>query len=384
MSTNHIPFNRPYFIGKELLYIEEAVTKNRRLSGAGEFTKRCAAWLTQHLGVHKSIITHSCTAALEMAAILTDLGPGDEVIMPSFTFSSTANAVVLRGATPVFVDIRPDTLNINENLIERAITKKTKGIWPIHYAGYPANMSAIMSIARAHNIPVVEDAAQALLSQHDGRYMGTVGDFGCLSFHETKNVIAGEGGALLINNPTYAHRAEIIWEKGTNRVDMLRGLVDKYTWLDMGSSYAPSELISAFLLAQLEHAESIIANRRASHALYQQKLAHLQNMIILPKADSATAGNGHIFYILLRTAAEREEMRHALTAQSINAIIHYIPLHSAPAGLKFCRTDGGTLPITDDLSARLLRLPLYYGMQESEIDSVVQAIENFYVKRKSA
>lgn len=373
-----IPFNKPFIIGRELSLIADAVAQGH-LSGDGAYTKKCNLWFEEKLGCGKALLTHSCTAALEMAAILCDLQPGDEVILPSYTFVSTANAFVLRGAVPVFVDIRADTLNIDENLIEAAITDKTKAIVPVHYAGVPCEMDRIMAIARKHDLLVVEDAAQALLSSYKGRSLGSIGHFGCLSFHETKNIISGEGGALLINDARFIERAEIIREKGTNRSQFFRGAVDKYTWVDIGSSYLPSELVSAFLFAQLERADEIIAQRRSICSSYAARLAPLQQAghMRLPNFDEDS--NGHMYYILLDSLDTRTRLIAQLKAQGINTVFHYVPLHSAPAGRKYGRVSG-TMQQTDELSERLLRLPLFYEMTQNDIARICAAIEQFFVR----
>lgn len=373
-----IPFNKPFIIGRELSLIADAVAQGH-LSGDGAYTKKCNLWFEEKLGCGKALLTHSCTAALEMAAILCDLQPGDEVILPSYTFVSTANAFVLRGAVPVFVDIRADTLNIDENLIEAAITGKTKAIVPVHYAGVPCEMDRIMAIARKHDLLVVEDAAQALLSSYKGRSLGSIGHFGCLSFHETKNIISGEGGALLINDARFIERAEIIREKGTNRSQFFRGAVDKYTWVDIGSSYLPSELVSAFLFAQLERADEIIAQRRSICSSYAARLAPLQQAghMRLPNFDEDS--NGHMYYILLDSLDTRTRLIAQLKAQGINTVFHYVPLHSAPAGRKYGRVSG-TMQQTDELSERLLRLPLFYEMTQNDITRICAAIEQFFAR----
>jgi dTDP-4-amino-4,6-dideoxygalactose transaminase len=379
MST---PFNKPFTIGAELEYITDAVARGH-LSGDGHYTKLCHRWLEQKLGAKRALLTHSCTAALEMAAMLCDIRPGDEVIMPSYTFVSTANAFVLRGGVPVFVDIRRDTLNLDENLIEAAITPKTKAIVPVHYAGVACEMDSIMAIARRHGLPVVEDAAQAVLSDYKGRRPGAIGDLGCLSFHETKNVISGEGGALLVNNPVLAERAEIIREKGTNRSKFFRGEVDKYTWVDIGSSFLPSELIGAFLWAQLEHAEAIIAHRRRLCAVYREALQDLAGAgrLLLPQPEpEGLAGNGHMFYLFTGTAAERPALLAHLKAAGVHAVFHYVPLHTSPAGQRFGRA-AGSLPVTEDLAERLVRLPLYYGLAENEAREVAAAVRRFFESR---
>ncbi|MBI5249116.1 MAG: dTDP-4-amino-4,6-dideoxygalactose transaminase [Desulfomonile tiedjei] len=378
-NRKSIPFNRPFCVGKELYYIAQAVMVDSHISGDGRFTKLCHKWLEETLGTSKALLTHSCTAALEMAAILCDLGPGDEVVLPSFTFVSTANAFVLRGATPVFVDIRHDNLTIDEKLLEQALTPRTKAVVPVHYAGTACEMDEIMSIAASRGMIVIEDAAQALLSTYNGAYLGTMGSFGCLSFHETKNVISGEGGALLINDPAYVERAEIIREKGTNRCRFFRGEVDKYSWVDLGSSFLPSELIGAFLYAQLEHAEQIVKTRRAIFDRYYRQLEPLaeKELLILPIIASRRSSNGHMFYIITRSLEERTGLIRYLKEQDVSAIFHYVPLHSSPAGRKYGRV-AGRMDVTDDMSDRLLRLPLYFEMTDKEVDRVVELVWDFY------
>ena len=373
-----IPFNKPFLVGKELFYMAQAVMGGH-LSGNGPFTRKSQEWLNQRLGVKKSLLTHSCTAALEMAALLCDLKPGDEVIMPSFTFVSTANAFALFGAVPVFVDIRPDTLNMNERLIEAAITDRTKVIVPVHYAGVPCEMDTIMDIARRHRLRVVEDAAQAMLSKYGGKCLGSIGDIGCLSFHETKNIISGEGGALLINDPDLVERAEILWEKGTNRSQFFRGEVDKYTWVDIGSSYLPSELMGAFLWAQLEEADRIIERRRRLFRGYMVGLAPLveSGELSVPFVSQGVSENGHLFYVLLKSGEERDSLMKYLRENGIYAVFHYVPLHSSPCGMRFGRS-GSSMRWTDDLSARLLRLPLYYDMSQDDQESVISRVMAFF------
>jgi dTDP-4-amino-4,6-dideoxygalactose transaminase len=363
-----IPFNRPYLTGHELEYIAQAHA-NGQLSGDGAFTRRCHAWLEQRTGTAKALLTHSCTAALEMAAILLDLQPGDEVIMPSFTFVSTANAFVLRGAVPVFVDIRPDTLNIDESLIEQAITARTRAICVVHYAGVPCEMDTIMAIAARHNLKVVEDAAQGIFSTYKGRPLGSIGDLAALSFHETKNVISGEGGALLVNDPNLVERAEIIREKGTNRSKFFRGQVDKYTWVDIGSSYLPSELIAAFLAAQLEEASTITDRRLAIWNRYHGWAAPLesQGRLRRPIIPSGSTHNAHMYYLLLGNLADRTHFIDAMKAAGIGTVFHYIPLHTSPAGQRYARTHG-TLHHTDATSDRLVRLPLWIGLEDHQDD----------------
>jgi len=376
--ANKIPFNKPFIIGKELENIAQAVREGH-LSGDGPFTRRCQKWMENRLGCVRALLTHSCTGALEMAAILCDIKPGDEVIMPSFTFVSTANSFVLRGGVPVFVDIRPDTLNIDERLIERAITPQTKVIVPVHYAGAACALGEILDIATRHGLLVVEDAAQALLSTYKGRFLGTMGNFGCISFHETKNVISGEGGALLINDEKFIERAEIIREKGTNRSQFLRGEVDKYTWMDIGSSFLPTELVGAFLYAQLEEAEKIGADRRQTFESYYRLLRPLEDkgLIRLPLMKSEEICNGHLFYIITQSLEERTRLIQYLEKSGVNAIFHYVPLHSSPGGTKYGRVCG-SMSITDDLSNRLLRLPIYHEMGEEDVNRVAKLVKRFY------
>jgi dTDP-4-amino-4,6-dideoxygalactose transaminase len=361
-----IPFNRPYMTGNEHMYIDQAHS-NRKLAGDGMFTNNCHNWLEINTDSKKALLTHSCTAALEMAAILADIQPGDEVILPSYTFVSTANAFVLRGAVPVFVDIRPDTLNIDEKLIEAAITPKTKAIVPVHYAGVGCEMDTIMEIAGRHNLLVIEDAAQAVMSTYKGRALGSIGHMGAYSFHETKNVISGEGGALLINDERFIERAEVIREKGTNRSRFYRGEVDKYTWIDIGSSYLPSEIIAAFLWAQLQDAENITAERLKIWDEYHHALADSEEKGRLrrPIIPEHIQHNAHMYYVLLNSLEERTEVIDRLKKRGINAVFHYVPLHSAPGGMRFGRTHG-SMRHTEDLSDRLLRLPLWIGMHETE------------------
>lgn len=359
-----IPFNKPYMTGNELGLIQEAHDIGH-LAGDGIFTKRCHAWLEQHVGCHKALLTHSCTAALEMAALLLDLEPGDEVIMPSFTFVSTANAFVLRGAVPVFVDIRLDTLNIDENLIETAITPKTRAICVVHYAGVGCEMDTIMDIASRHDLVVIEDAAQGIMSNYKGRPLGSIGQLAALSFHETKNVISGEGGALLINDARFTERAEIIREKGTNRSKFFRGQVDKYTWVDTGSSYLPSELNAAFLAAQLEEAGSITLRRLALWEKYYTWAREYeeQGLVRRPFIPTHCEHNAHMFYLLLPNLEHRTRFIEHLREGGIHAVFHYIPLHSSPAGKRFGRAMEN-MTVTDATGQRLVRLPLWLGLEE--------------------
>ena len=370
----NIPFNKPYMTGKELWNIAQAHAKGH-LAGDGSFSKRCAAWLETRTGAHKALLTHSCTAGLEMAALLAEVKPGDEVIMPSYTFVSTANAFVLRGAVPVFVDIRADTLNIDETLIEAAITDKTRAIVPVHYAGVGCEMDAIMAIANRHNLLVIEDAAQALLATYKGRPLGAIGHLAALSFHETKNIISGEGGALLVNAPRFAERAEIIREKGTNRSQFFRGQVDKYSWVDIGSSYLPGEIIAAFLWAQMEEGEAITRQRLALWNTYHQWLAEPERAGKLrrPIVPAHCAHNAHMYYVLLPDLDRRTAFIDKLRRAGINTVFHYIPLHSAPAGKRYARAHG-EMGVTNDMSDRLVRLPLWSGLEEHQTDVIQQVL----------
>ena len=377
-----IPFNKPSAVGAELANIADALARGH-LSGDGYYTKRCNQWLEQQTGCKRALLTHSCTAALEISALLCDLVPGDEVIMPSYTFVSTANAFALRGAVPVFVDVRPDTINIDERLIEAAITPRTKAIAVVHYAGVACEMDEIMAIAKRHGLLVVEDAAQALLSTYKGRNLGAIGDLACISFHETKNLISGEGGALLINNERLIERAEIIREKGTNRSRFLRGEVDKYSWVDIGSSYLPSELVAAFLEAQLANAEGVIARRREIWARYFAGLSDLAaaGTLELPRAHYPDrVGNAHIFYVLADSLDTRVALAAHLKARDMLSVSHYVPLHSSPGGLRWGRAHG-SFAVTDDVTNRLLRLPIYFGISDAEIDSVIDGVRGFYAAR---
>lgn len=376
-----ISFNRPTVTGNELRYIREALD-SFHVSGDGAFSKRCHAWLEATIGAQRALLTHSCTAALEMAALLCDLAPGDEVIMPSFTFVSTANAVVLRGAVPIFVDIRVDTLNIDERLIEAAITPRTKAIFVVHYAGVACEMDTVMEIARRHDLLVVEDAAQALRAAYRGRPLGSIGDLAALSFHETKNFISGEGGALLVNNPAHISRAEILREKGTNRSSFARGEVDKYTWIDLGSSYLPSDIIAAFLWAQFENAESLDVRRRMLWNQYHEGLQSLESdgLVRRPIIPDECDHNAHLYYLLLPNPEARNHLIRNLQDQGIHAPFHYVPLHSAPAGLRFARPHG-SLSVTTDIAGRLLRMPLWHAMTDEPV-KVVAAVNS--ILRQSA
>jgi dTDP-4-amino-4,6-dideoxygalactose transaminase len=368
-----IPFNKPYMTGRELGYIREA-HNNGHLSGDGPFTKKCSHWLEERVGTSKALLTHSCTAALELAAILIDISPGDEVIMPSYTFVSTANAFVLRGATPVFVDIRPDTLNIDETLIERAITERTKAIVPVHYAGVACEMDVIMDIAKRHNLVVIEDAAQGIMATYKGRALGSIGHLGCLSFHETKNLIAGEGGALLVNDADLVERAEIIREKGTDRSQFFRGQVDKYTWRDLGSSLLPSELSAAFLWAQMESADEINDRRLTLWNRYHEALADLEEAGLMrrPIVPIDCRHNAHMYYLLLPSQAARIKFIKLLKAEGVNSVFHYVPLHSSPAGRQYTRAHGD-MQHTDAISSRLVRLPLWVGLDD-HLEKVIAVI----------
>ena len=375
-----IRFNVPPYVGKETEYMKEAIDSHK-ICGDGEFTKRCNAWIEEHTGTAKALLTTSGTQALEMAALLSDIQPGDEVILPSFTFVSTANAFVLRGAKLVFVDIRPDTMNIDEKLIEDAITDKTRAIVPVHYAGVGCEMDTIMDIAKRHNLVVVEDAAQGVNAFYKGRALGSIGDYGCFSFHETKNYSMGEGGAILINRPEQIEDAEIIREKGTDRSRFFRGQVDKYTWVNIGSSFLPSDINAAYLMAQLEMADEINENRLQSWARYNEGLQDLaqEGVIELPYIPEECAHNAHMFYIKTKDMEERKALISYLKERDIAAVFHYVPLHSAPAGLRFGRFHGEDRYTTKE-SERLLRLPMYYNLSESNQQKVIDAVHGFYHK----
>lgn len=361
-----IPFNKPHMTGRELFYISEA-HHHGWLAGDGKFSKLCHTELERVTGAARALLTHSCTAALEMAAMLANIGPGDEVIMPSYTFVSTANAFVLRGAIPVFVDIRPDTLNLDERLVEAAITPRTRAIVPVHYAGVACEMDALLDIARRHGLIVIEDAAQAYGSSYKGRPLGTLGALGAFSFHETKTVISGEGGALIVNDAALAGRAEVIREKGTNRSSFFRGQVDKYTWVDIGSSFLPSELVAAFLWAQLQEADRINAERLAIWQRYHEFFEPLEaaGKLHRPVIPPHCTHNGHMYYLLLDDLEQRSRFIAALKARDIGAVFHYVPLHSSPAGQRLGRV-AGTMAVTDRESERLVRLPLWLGMGEQQ------------------
>lgn len=373
-----IPFNVPPFVGREKEYISAAID-SRKICGDGEFTKKCSRWLTDKTGTAATLLTTSCTHALEMAAILADIKPGDEVIMPSYTFVSTADAFVLRGARIIFVDVRPDTMNIDEKLIEAAITSKTRAIAPVHYAGVGCEMDEIMDIARRYDLKVVEDTAQGIMSEYKGRALGTFGDFGCLSFHETKNYSMGEGGALLINCEDMIEQAEIIREKGTDRSKFYRGQIDKYTWVDYGSSYLPSEMNAAYLYAQLEEADKVNDSRLCCWNRYYENLSELSDKerIELPFVPGYCKHNAHMFYIKAKDIEERSRLIAFLKERGVGSVFHYIPLHSSPAGRKFGRFNGEDVYTTRE-SERLLRLPMWYGLTEENVDYVCECIKEFY------
>ncbi len=372
-----IPFNRPYLTGRELSYIAEAHL-NGQLAGDGQFTKRCQRWLEELGGSKKALLTHSCTAALEMAAILCDLQPGDEVIMPSYTFVSTANAFVLRGAVPVFVDIRIDTLNIDETKIEAAITPRTRAIVPVHYAGVACEMDTIMDIAHRHGLYVIEDAAQGCMATYKGRHLGTIGDLGCLSFHETKNIISGEGGALLINRPELVERAEIIREKGTNRSKFIRGEVDKYTWTDVGSSFLPGEIVAAFLWAQMEEASRITDIRLRLWERYDDALAGRSPLLRTPYVPENCSQNAHMYYVINESTSSRDDIIDALRNDGVHSVFHYVPLHTSPFGIRhgIYKRHADALPVTEHVACNLIRLPLWVGMEETQQRHVIAKLYN--------
>ena len=376
-----IPFNVPPCVGNEFEYVKQAI-ESHKICGDGQFTKQCHAWMENRFQAQKVLLTTSGTSALDMALLLCDLQAGDEVILPSYTFSSTATAPVLAGAKLVFVDIRPDTMNIDEKKIEQAITDKTKVIIAMHYAGVACEMDTIMTSARKYNLKVVEDAAQGVMSTYKGKYLGTIGDFGCYSFHETKNYSMGEGGAILINNPEYIERAEILREKGTNRAKFFRGQVDKYTWVDFGDSYLPSELNAAYLWAQLEKADEINEDRLKTWNLYYETLKPLEEegKVELPVIPEGCVHNAHMFYIKVKDLEERTALLSFLKENGVLAVFHYIPLHSAPAGLKYGRFHGDDQYTTKE-SERLLRLPMYYGLDKEDLITIVDAVIDFFEER---
>lgn len=373
-----ISFNIPPYTGREIEYIKKAID-NKKICGDGEFTQKCDSWIEKNTGCMKSLLTTSCTQALEMAALLANIHPGDEVIMPSYTFVSTANAFVLRGARIVFIDIRPDTLNIDESLIEGAITEKTRAIVPVHYAGVACEMDTIMEIAKRHELLVIEDAAQGVMAKYKGKALGSIGDFGCFSFHETKNYSMGEGGAILIRDENFVESAEIIREKGTNRNRFLRGQVDKYTWVSEGSSYLPSDMNAAYLYAQLEEADKINQDRLTNWNLYYKELSDLakQGAIELPHIPEECQHNAHMFYIKTTNRETRDSFIRYLKESDIQAVFHYVPLHSSQAGRKFGRFHGEDIYTTSE-SEKLLRLPMYYGMKGENVLEVIYCIKHFF------
>lgn len=373
---DRIPFNWPHMTGKELYYIAEAHF-NGSLAGDGPYTRRCHEWIEQRSGCQKALLTHSCTAALELAALLLDTQPGDEIIMPSYTFVSTANAFVLRGGVPVFVDIREDTLNLDERLVEAAITPRTKAIVAVHYAGVACEMDTLMAIAARHGLKVVEDAAQGVMASYKGRTLGSIGDLGAYSFHETKNLISGEGGALLVNDPQMTLRAEVMREKGTDRSQFFRGEVDKYTWQEVGSSFLPGELIAAFLWAQLEEAERITRTRMASWDFYHDLLAPLEaeGLCRRPVIPSECQHNAHMYYVILSVQVDRQTVLDALKGANIGSVFHYVPLHSSPAGLRYARAHGA-LEVTTRQAERLIRLPLWVGLSQGQQERVGAVLEH--------
>lgn len=370
----NIPFNKPHVTQQDHDYIKNALL-HTNLAGDGPYTKKCHHWFEKKTHVAKALLTHSCTAALEMAALLLDLKPGDEVIMPSYTFVSTANAFVLRGAVPVFIDIRPDTLNMDEKLIEYAITSKTKAIVPVHYAGVACEMDTILAIAKRYNLAVVEDAAQGAQAFYKGKALGAIGDMGCLSFHATKNIISGEGGALFLRDETHGHYAEIIREKGTDRAHFLNGQIDKYTWQSIGSSYLPSEVTAAFLLSQLEQIKEITQKRLDIWRQYHQQLEELENKELMrrPMIPEECDHNAHMYYILVNHKKDRAKIIEQLKERGIHCVYHYVPLHSSPAGKKYAKTYGD-LSYTNDLSERIIRLPLWFGLCQKDVFYIIDNI----------
>lgn len=381
--AKNIPFNKPSVIGDEFANIAKAI-EHGHISGDGEFTKACQALIETRFAVKKALLTTSCTSALEMAALLCGIEPGDEVIMPSYTFVSTANAFVLRGATPVFVDIRRDSLNLDESLVEAAITERSRAIVPVHYAGVGCEMSRIVSIAKKHGLYVIEDAAQAVNAKYRSSYLGTIGDIGAFSFHETKNVICGEGGAIVMNDSEFSARAEIIREKGTNRSQFFRGEVSKYTWVDIGSSYLPSDIMAAFLYEQLKNLDNITAKREWHYQNYFESLKPLaaRGLLDLPQVPEHCETNSHIFYVILQNADQRAALIDHLKHRQINAVFHYVPLHSSPVGMRLGRCPDD-LPVTEDISERLLRLPLYYELTDADLSRVVDGIFTFFAVNRA-
>jgi dTDP-4-amino-4,6-dideoxygalactose transaminase len=374
MTESVIPFNTPYATGAEFTYIQQAIA-NSHLSGNGPFAARCTTWLEETTGSSKALLTHSCTGALEMAVLLAGVEAGNEVILPSFAFASLANAIALRGATPVFVDVRPDTLALDEQCAAEAITPRTRAIAPVHYAGVGCELDALLELARAHDLVILEDAAHGLLASYRGRPLGGIGAAGCLSFHETKNVICGEGGALLVNRPDWVERAEVLQEKGTDRSRFFRGEVDRYTWIDLGSSFVMSEINAAFLWAQLERASELTAQRMKTWQAYHQALEDLevQGRLRRPVVPEHCAHNAHLYYVLLEPGASRDGFIERLAERGVRAVFHYVPLHSSPAGRRFGRAEG-SFEVTEDVSERLVRLPLWVGMTASHVERVVGAV----------
>jgi dTDP-4-amino-4,6-dideoxygalactose transaminase len=381
MSEDNILFNKSYIAGKELFYVADAVIKGD-LKGDGSYTKKCHQWLENSLECKKALLTHSCTAALEMSALLFDLKPGDEVLVPSYAFPSTANAFYLRGAKIVFVDVRADTINLDESLIEKAITKKTKAICALHYAGVSCEMDPIMQIAKKYNLRVVEDAAQAIFSSYKGRKCGTLGDLAAFSFHETKNLSSGEGGALIINDPAFCERSEIIREKGTNRSKFFRGEVDKYSWVDLGSSYLPSEVLAAFLYGQLEQAENIQSARRRIWQRYNQELAVLQEKecFRMPIIPATCEQNFHMFYLLCRSETERDDLMYFMRENGVHAVFHYFPLHLSKMGQDFGYKEGD-FAVSESIASRIIRLPMYCSLSDQQQTKIIGLVENFYQKK---
>jgi dTDP-4-amino-4,6-dideoxygalactose transaminase len=378
VPSTKIPFNRPHTTGDEFGYIQEAID-NLHLSGNGPFTESCSRWLAEQLGAPRVLLTFSCSSALEMAMLVADIGPRDEVIVPSYTFPTTAGAVALRGAVPVFVDIRPDTLNLDERLLEDAISSRTRAIVPVHYAGVACDMDGILNVARRHDLAVIEDAAQGISASWREQPLGAIGDLGCLSFHETKNLTCGEGGALMVNRPEWIERAEILQEKGTNRSQFLRGQVDKYTWVDLGSSFLTSEINAAFLWAQIQHSAEILERRMAIWRTYHERFAGLEDEGLLrrPTIPEGRVHNAHMYYLLLPSRAERDRFIESLAAKRIEAHFHYIPLHSSTAGRRFGRAPR-ELPVSERTSDTLVRLPLFLGMTPQDVERVCLAVEEAF------
>lgn len=383
MHPRYIPFNRPHVTGREIGYINEAIAHGH-LSGNGPFARKCQEWLERREGGRRALLTNSCTAALELAALLADIRPGDEVIMPSFTFVSTANAFVLRGATPVFVDVRPDTLNLDETKVAAAITSRTRAVVPVHYAGVSCEMDAMSAIADEHGVLLIADAAHCIMATYRDRPVGSYGHLAAVSFHETKNVLSGEGGALLINDPRFVERAEVIHDKGTDRRRFLRGEVDKYTWVDVGSSYAPSEIVAAFLWAQLGEAELVTERRRWIWSRYHDGLAslELEGRLRRPSSPGHCQHNAHMYYLLMGSREQRDQLIATLAGVDINAVFHYVPLHASRAGRRYGRAHG-ELVVTESVSERLLRLPLWPDMREQDVDRVVDAVHSAVGRSRS-